>query len=85
MASQLAQFSTLEQLEGISGTFQQVLLNQQLGQGASLLGKEVAYLPADSSTEAYGRVESVRVVDGEVKLTVGSTVIGLGDIRAIRN
>jgi len=85
MASQLAMFSQLEQLENISTTFQKVLVSQQMNEASGMIGKEVTYQPKDSDTERRARVEGVQVVDGEVRLAVGGGNVGLEEIRSVRN
>jgi len=85
MASQLAMFSQLEQLENISTTFQKVLVSQQMNEASGMIGKEVTYQPKDSDTERRARVEGVQVVDGEVRLAVSGGNVGLEEIRSVRN
>ncbi len=85
MASQLAQLSELEQLEGMGQTFQGVLLATQRQQGAALIGKEVSFIPEGADEAISGRVEKVSMADGEVRLHVGSHLIGLDDIQTISN
>jgi len=85
MAGQLATFSQLEQLENMNSTFQKVLAIQQMNQASGLIGKQVSYLPTDSQTPQQGRVDGVKVVDGDVKVTVGTQVINLDAIQSVQN
>ena len=100
MASQLALFSQLEQLENMSSTFQRVLLTEQRSQAADLIGKQISFRLGDAFTEedqdialtweqadeeVAGVVEGVDVANGAVRVKVGSLRVDLADIRSIRN
>jgi flagellar basal-body rod modification protein FlgD len=100
MASQLALFSQLEQLENMSSTFQRVLLTEQRSQAADLIGKQISFRLGDAfaeedrdialtweqaDEEVAGVVEGVDVADGAVRVKVGSLRVDLTDIRSIRN
>ena len=87
MASQLAQFSELEQLESMNVSFAKVLASVERTYATSLIGKEVSYEATtetgDSETRS-GVVEEVRTgFDGQVALTVGVDTIGLDDILSV--
>lgn len=83
MASQLAQLSSLEQLEQINTTFSQVLLGQQANEAASLIGKQVSFFPPNEKTAVAGRVENVDMSTGAVKVKVGDYLVGLSDLQSI--
>ena len=85
MAGQLATFSQLEQLENMNSTFHKVLAIQQMNQASGLIGRQISYLPTDSQTPQQGRVDGVKVVDGDVKVTVGTQVINLDAIQSVQN
>ena len=100
MASQLALFSQLEQLENMSRTFQHVLLTEQRGQAAQMIGKQVSFRLGDAfkdddgedaltweqaEEEVSGVVESVEVEADTVRIKVGALSLDLADIRSIRN
>jgi len=58
MIAQMAQFSTMEQLQNLNTKMEQMLNLQMLGELSSLVGKTVTYL--DSEDVAHeGKVESV--------------------------
>jgi flagellar basal-body rod modification protein FlgD len=89
MASQLAQFSQLQQLETMNTNFADVLATTELSYANSLLGKEIAFMP-QSETGATdmtsGVVDSVyNNIDGEILLGVGTHVLGLKDIISVNN
>jgi hypothetical protein len=66
-------------------TFQKVLAIQQMNQASGLIGRQISYLPTDSQTPQQGRVDGVKVVDGDVKVTVGTQVINLDAIQSVQN
>jgi len=76
MASQLAQFSQLQQIEGMNTSFSKVLSLTNRNYATSLLGKNISFFVMDTSTGALsgcdGRVESVLndPETGEISLKV---------------
>lgn len=86
MASQLAQFSSLQQLESIGSNFTDVLSAVEQSYGSGLIGKEVRYLgqAEDGSRQIFkGMVQGMfrDVEDGnKVKLIVDEQVVNLKDV-----
>ena len=89
MASQLAQFSQLQQLETMNESFAKVLATTELTYANSLLGKEVTFMPeteTGTTDIASGVVEQVyNNVDGEVFLRVGNHTLGLENVISVNN
>jgi len=88
MASQLAQFSSLQQLESMNSTFAQVLDIANHTYANSLIGKEVSFLgetAAGAIDILRGVVEQVYKEKGENFLIVGDYVLGLEDIISVKN
>ncbi len=89
MASQLAQFSQLQQLESMNTSFAKVLTTTELTYANSLLGKEITFTPettTDGADITSGIVEQVyNNVDGEIFLRVGNLTLGLEDIISVKN
>jgi flagellar basal-body rod modification protein FlgD len=85
MASQLAQLSSLEQLEGMNRTFQEVLASQQRLQATALIGREVEFLPDGAERTVTGRVDEVNVCDTGIRLKIGEHVIDLDAVQSIRD
>lgn len=79
---QLAQFSTLNAMETMNANFNELLTMQQLSEGSSLLGKQVAYTNSNNQT-ATGAVQSIAVTDGKIKLQVGGDMVGLDSVVGI--
>jgi flagellar basal-body rod modification protein FlgD len=89
MASQLAQFSQLQQLESMNASFANVLATAERTYANSLIGKEVSF---EAETEwgtvdiTSGLVDQVyNNVDGEILLVVGDHRVALEDIISVRN
>jgi len=89
MASQLAQFSQLQQLETMNESFAKVLATTELTYANSLIGKEVSFM-LESETGATditsGIVEQVyNNVDGEIFLRAGDYIFGLENVMSVKN
>ncbi len=89
MASQLAQFSQLQQLESMNTSFAKVLATTELTYANSLIGKEVSFM-LETDTGATdiksGIVEQVyNNVDGEIFLRAGEYMFGLEDVITVKN
>jgi len=89
MASQLAQFSQLQQLESMNESFSQALATAELTYANSLLGKQVSFIAETETGTAditSGIVEQVyNNVEGEICLIVGNHMLGLGDVISVNN
>ena len=81
--SQLAQFSTLQGVQSLGATFDQVLKAEQLTGGTSLLGKTVSYTAAGSSAVSTGTVGGVQVQNGQVMLQVGGASVPLDSVQSV--
>ncbi|WP_437187429.1 flagellar hook assembly protein FlgD [Planctomicrobium sp. SH668] len=77
---QLAQFSTLSGIEQLNANFEGLFRLQSLTQGASLVGREVEYFSATSNSNKSGVIESARVVNQNVVLTIGGVDVSLNDV-----
>ncbi len=89
MASQLAQFSSLSQLETMNSSFSEALVTAERTYANSLIGKEVTFLAEDEfgDTEiTSGKVEQViNDVDGSILLSIGDNILGLDGVISINN
>ncbi|MHC4425036.1 MAG: flagellar hook assembly protein FlgD [Planctomycetota bacterium] len=89
MASQLAQFSQLQQLETMNSSFASILAATERTYASSLIGKEVSFT---SETQAGAEVitsgmveEVVNNVDGEIILVAGNHALALEDVISVKN
>ena len=89
MASQLAQFSQLQQLESMNNSFAEVLSATELSYANSLLGKEVTFIMENeggSSEIISGTVEQVfNNIDGKILLGIGNYMLAPEDIISVNN
>ena len=68
--AQLAQMSTLEQMQAMNANFESMLKLQQLTQGSGLLGKRVSFANTDSGVTEEGLVSRILVRDGTIYLDI---------------
>jgi flagellar basal-body rod modification protein FlgD len=89
MASQLAQFSQLQQLESLNSSFAEVLSTAQRDYANSLIGKEITFASEDETGTANitsGTVEGViNNVDGRTVLVVGNNNVVLENVLSVKN
>lgn len=89
MASQLAQFSELAQIETMNANFEEVLVATERTYANSLIGKEVSFLTEseDGSTEiASGTVDQVvNDYEDDVVLVIGDYVLRLYDVVSVND
>jgi flagellar basal-body rod modification protein FlgD len=88
MASQLAQFSQLQELESINSNFAKVLTTAERNYANSLIGKEISYKlenQTGSGDVTNGIVEEVyNNIDGQIILVVGNHPLGVEDIISVK-
>ena len=89
MASQLAQFSQLQQMEAMNSNFAKVLAGIERTYANSLIGKEISFVGETSSGGEgllTGEVERVyNNVDGEILLGLGDIAVSLEDVVSVRD
>ena len=93
MTAQLAQLSSLEQLENINtklgsmetlnSNFSKVLQDSQLNYARSIVGKQVSYTNSNTGNIELGIVDQVEVGSDGFKLRVGNDLIDLDQITAV--
>jgi len=89
MASQLAQFSQLQQLESMNSNFAQVLAGTDRNYANSLIGKEISFASENetgTSDITSGIVEEViNNVDGEIILVTANHAVSLDGVISVKN
>lgn len=89
MASQLAQFSQLQQLETMNSNFAKVLAMTERTYAGSLIGKEISFTTQtqDGAQEVtHGIVQEIyHNMDGMIMLSVGDFAIGLDDVLTVKD
>jgi len=88
--AQLAQFSSLEEMQklndnilGLAVLQQSNALMDQLTQASGLIGRDVKYVDPDTNTETSGTVGSVKLKDGTAVLSIGGKDIPLGNVTEV--
>lgn len=83
--SQMAQFSSLESMEKLNSSFQEMLFVTQMSQGAGMIGKYVAYDQPGSDGLQRGTVDSVSTEGGKLYLMIGGAKVALSQVRGIES
>ncbi|HQQ50720.1 MAG TPA: flagellar hook capping FlgD N-terminal domain-containing protein [Spirochaetota bacterium] len=81
--SQMAQFSSLEQMSNMNQAIERLVLRSQSGEAFSLIGKEVEAVDFASQQLVRGVASGVVYRQDGVKIIVGSTEVSLNDIHAV--
>lgn len=81
--SQMAQFSSLEQMSNMNQAIERLVLRSQTGEAFSLIGKEVEAVDFASQQLVRGVASGVVYRQDGVKIIVGSTEVSLNDIHAV--
>lgn len=89
MASQLAQFTQLQQLEKMNMNFADMLATSRRNYAESLIGKDVSFTAASESGAIEvqnGQVEEIYFgVDEEILLRAGGWTVDIDDLLTIKN
>lgn len=81
--SQMAQFSSLEQMSNMNKSIEKLLMRSQSGEAFSLIGKEVEAVDFASQQIVRGLVSGVVYRQDGVKVIIGSAEVSLNDIHAV--
>ena len=80
--AQLAQFSSLQEVQGISTNLKSYTSSQPILEASNLIGRTVTGKDSDSNT-VQGKVSSVRFDSGNVILNVGGTEVTADSLTSI--
>lgn len=90
MIAQLAQFSSLEQMQNLNDNIlgmtvlqQNNALLEQLVSGSALIGKTVQYVDPSTGEPATGEVVSVKIEDGLAVLNIGGEDVPLANVTEV--
>lgn len=85
--AQLAQFSSLEQMQNLNTNLGEMMFAQQkltaLGQATQMIGKEVELFTKDGES-LFGKVSGVQFRDGWPSIIVNGKLYDFGEVVAIR-
>ena len=82
--AQMAQFSSLEQLQNVNTTIGSLLIMNAASQAASLIGREVTLIDPNGGDDITGTVESARFQDGIPMIVVDGVEYTLGLVTEVR-
>jgi len=80
--AQMAQFSSLEQMNKVAAWNQQLFQVNSMTLGAQMLGKTVSYKD-EAGVKQSGEVTSVKTVDGVTQVQIGDKWIGLSNVDSV--
>ena len=90
MVAQLAQFSSLEQMQqlnqnilGLAVLQQTNAVMSQLTQSSALIGQRVTYIDPETNEELTGEVGKVKLLEGVATLEIGGKDVPLGNVTSI--
>jgi len=72
---QMAQFSSLEQINNLAQSMEGMRASNQVSQSVALIGHSVTYVDAKTGLEATGVVDSVTLAGGTIGVRVGGITI----------
>lgn len=82
--AQLSQFSMLEGVENLNGSFESMLKLQEISQGLDLVGKTVEFLNTNTGELQTGKVDEFFVDQGIVNLLIDGTPISVDLISRVK-
>ena len=81
--SQLAQFSTLSSVQTLNTNSSNMLMLQQMTQGANLIGRTVTYQAPNTKGPQQGVVTAINVQNGTLNLVVQGTNVPINQLQGI--
>ena len=82
-ASQLAQFSSLEQMQNLNESFERIASFSNIGNASNLIGKEVDYFGDGNLDELTGVVDKVVIKDSAVHVEIDGKLISSDKILTV--
>jgi len=86
--AQLAQLSTVDEIQKLNSSFNDLLSLQQLTQGSSLIGRSVVYETPSTSkdgvpTKTTATIQGLDIKDGKVQLKADGKSVPLSQVRSV--
>ncbi len=81
--SQMAQFSSLEQMSNMNNAIQRLNRSSRSGEAYSLLGKRIEAFDPVTKKKVEGVVTSLFYKNNQIRLSVNGRSVGLSDIHAV--
>jgi len=82
LLQQISQIREIAATGSLSETLESVMFGQSISNASNLIGKQVRALN-DAGDFVTGEVEKVAIAEGQVKVHIGSNVIGINNISEI--
>ncbi|MGB7344992.1 MAG: flagellar hook capping FlgD N-terminal domain-containing protein [Pirellulaceae bacterium] len=83
MISELAQFSMLEGVEGLNGSFEQMLQLQKATQGMNMVGKNVQYTDQVTGEVITGEATDMFTAGDTVNVLVGGKTVNVLNVTGV--
>jgi flagellar basal-body rod modification protein FlgD len=81
--AQLAQFSTLSGVQSLNSNASNMLLLQQMTQGANLIGHTVNYQAPGATTASQGVVSGINVQNGTLNLVIQGNNVSIDQLQGV--
>jgi len=81
--AQMAQFSSLEQMNNVNKEMRTLNLNARAGEAYNLIGKYVQGIDPTNGRPVQGNVQHVERNQDDVRLVIDGAKIGLADVHAV--
>ena len=82
--AQLAQFSSLEQMQNLNQNFSSLADSSRLGNTIGLIGKEVLYFNQETAEDSKGIVQQITLAEDQTMLLINGSEVPLSQVLAIR-
>ena len=82
-ASQLAQFSSLEQMQNLNESFAQLMDLTKIGSSASLIGKTVSFFDQSTGLSSSGNVDKVLLKSDGLYFSINGSEVSADLVREI--
>ena len=83
LITDLAQFSTLEGIENLNSSFEDMLRLQEISQGMGLVGKEIQYQDVLSGDVKSGKVDEFYTLSDQLNLIVDGNSVSIDNVLGV--
>ncbi|MHB8170474.1 MAG: flagellar hook capping FlgD N-terminal domain-containing protein [Thermincolia bacterium] len=81
--AQMAQFSSLEQMQNLGKLQVNLIRESVVGQAINLIGRTVDAIDPETNQVFAGKVTAMKMVDGQPKLIIGNKEVDMGYITKV--
>ncbi len=82
--TQLAQFTQVSTMQGMSTNLGQMVSLQQMSQGSNLIGKQITFSVTGQAKPGSGVVSALQINSGNVNLVVGNQTVPLSQVLSVQ-